>query len=196
MCSERNSVRIEEEAILLLLYAWNSCPVYGTNISHSFVAMCWEYAFPIDYSTKMHWNLRTTSAAVISYSKNLAKYLQASSEVPKLLVEETRTYHREFINSRRPNPRIYHIDDLVFARWAVKSIRACGLIDKLQFAYTGPWKVVAILDGASYELEHTKPPNRKDKKHASNLSPQPIELIAFKPMDGPDNCYGQLHKPI
>ena len=27
MCSERNSVRIAEEAILLLLYAWNSCPV-------------------------------------------------------------------------------------------------------------------------------------------------------------------------
>jgi hypothetical protein len=75
-------------------------------------------------------------------------------------------------------------------------IRARGLVDKLQFTYTGPWKVVAILDGLLYEMEHTKFPNRKDKKHASNLSPYPAELIAFKPMDGPDNRYGQLHKPI
>ena len=75
-------------------------------------------------------------------------------------------------------------------------IRARGLVDKLQFAYTGPWKVGAILDGASYELEHTKSPNRKVKTHASDLSPYPAKLIAFGPMDGPDNCYGQLHKPI
>ena len=55
---------------------------------------------------------------------------------------------------------------------------------------------MAILDGALYELEHTKLPNRKDKKHASDLSPYPAKFIAFKPMDGPDNSYGKLHKPI
>jgi hypothetical protein len=115
MCSERNSVRIAAEAILLLLYAWNSCLVSGTDISCSFVAVVCEYAFPIDYSTKKHWELTSNPAAVTSYSKDLAIYLQASSEVAKLLVEETRAYHREFINSRCPNPRIYHIGDLVFA---------------------------------------------------------------------------------
>ena len=116
MCSERNSVRIAEEAILLLLYAWNSCPVSGTDISRSFVAVGREYAFPIDYSTRKHWELTSTPSAVTSYSKTLAKHLQASSEVAKLLVDKTRAYHRQFINSRRPNPRIYHIGDLVFAR--------------------------------------------------------------------------------
>ena len=53
-----------------------------------------------------------------------------------------------------------------------------------------------ILDGALYKLEHAKLPNIKEKKHASNLSPYPAELIAFEPMDRPDNCHGQLHKPI
>ncbi len=84
MCSERNSVCIAEEAILLLLYVWNSCPVLGTNISCSFVAVGWEYAFPIDYSTKKHWELTSTPAVVTSYSKDLAIYLQASSEVADL----------------------------------------------------------------------------------------------------------------
>ena len=100
--------------------------------------------------------MTSTPAAVTSYSKTLAQYLQASSEVAKLLVDETRAHQWELINSWRPNPKIYHIGNLVFACLAVKSISARGLVDKLQFAYTGPWKVVAILDGASYKLEHAK----------------------------------------
>jgi hypothetical protein len=192
MCTERGPVRIAEEAILLLMYAWNS----GTDISCSFVAVGREFAFPIDYLTMKHWELTTSPTSVTSYSKDLAKYLAASWQVAKILVEEIRAYHREFINSSRPDPKIYSIGNLVFARRAVKSIRARGLVDKLQFAYTGPWKVVAILDGASYALEHAKFPNKKDKKHASDLSPYPAKLIAFEPMDGPDTHYGQLYKPI
>ena len=45
-------------------------------------------------------------------------------------------------------------------------------------------------------MEHAKFPNKTDKKHASDLSPYLAKLIAFEPMDGPDTCYGQLHKPI
>jgi len=116
ICTECGSVRIAEEAILLFLYAWNSCPVLGTNISRSFVAVGQEYVFPIDYSTKKHWELTSTPAAVTSYSKTLAQYLQASLEVARLLVGKNCTYHRDFINSRRPNPKIYHIGNLVFAR--------------------------------------------------------------------------------
>ena len=49
MSNERDSVRIALEAILLLLYAWNSCPVPGNDISRSLVAVGREFAFPIDY---------------------------------------------------------------------------------------------------------------------------------------------------
>jgi hypothetical protein len=37
---------------------------------------------------------------------------------------------------------------------------------------------------------------RKDKKHASDLSPYPAKSIAFQPLDGADNQYGQLHRKI
>ncbi len=50
--------------------------------------------------------------------------------------------------------------------------------------------------GASYELKHCSTPNCKEKKHASNLSLYPLELIPFKPVDGSDTQYVQLHKPI
>ena len=32
MTNERDSVRVALELLLLLLYAWNSCPVPGTEI--------------------------------------------------------------------------------------------------------------------------------------------------------------------
>ena len=48
MTNERDSVRIALETILLLLYAWNSCPIPGTDISRSLVAAGCEFAFPID----------------------------------------------------------------------------------------------------------------------------------------------------
>ncbi len=55
MCNERDSVRVALEAILLLLYAWNSCPVPGTDISYSLVAIDREFAFPINFSSGKHW---------------------------------------------------------------------------------------------------------------------------------------------
>ncbi len=54
----------------------------------------------------------------------------------------------------------------------------------------------AILKGASYELVHCDNANHTKKRHASNLSPYPAELIPFKPVDGADKQYGQLYKPI
>ncbi len=196
MTNERDSVRIALEAILLLLYAWNSCPIPGTDISRSLVAVGREFAFPIDYSTNKHWELTSSPTSVESYSRDLATRLSALREVAHLLVNEHRAYHRELINSRRPDPRTYSVGDIVFARRATRSDAAKGRVDKLTYAFTGPWRITALLKGTSYELEHCSTPNRKEKKHASDLSPYPLELIPFQPLDGSDTRYGQLHKPI
>ncbi len=79
MTNERDSVRIALEAILLLIYAWNSCPVPGTDILRCLVAVGREFAFPIDYSTGAHWTLTHASpSSVDSYAKELASRLSAS----------------------------------------------------------------------------------------------------------------------
>jgi hypothetical protein len=46
--NRRNSIRVALEALLLLLNAWNSCPVPGTDISHSLVAVGHKFASVID----------------------------------------------------------------------------------------------------------------------------------------------------
>ena len=73
MCNERDSVRVELEAILLILYAWNSCPVPGTDISHSLVADGQEIAFPIYFSSGKHWELTSLPSPVVSYRRNLQR---------------------------------------------------------------------------------------------------------------------------
>jgi hypothetical protein len=116
LCNKQDSVRIANEAILLLLYAWNSCPIPGTDISCSLIAVGRKFAFPIDYSSGKHWELTSSPSTVITYSKELATCLSACRYVAKLLIQEQRTYHCKLINAWHPNPRIYSIGDIVFAR--------------------------------------------------------------------------------
>jgi hypothetical protein len=77
-----------------------------------------------------------------------------------------------------------------------KSSSAKLQVDKLQYAFTGPWEIKAQLKGALYELEHCKVAGKCKKKHASELSPYPVKLIPFLPVDGANTGYGQLYKPI
>ncbi len=71
MCNERGLNRVALKAILLLIYAWNSCPVPGTNISCSMVAVGCKFAFPIDFSTGKHAELYSALETVKSYSNEL-----------------------------------------------------------------------------------------------------------------------------
>jgi hypothetical protein len=99
MINERDSVRVALKAILLLLYAWNSCPIPGTDISCSLVAVGREFAFPINYSTNKHWELTSSPSGIESYSQDLATRFSSLCEVAHLLVQEQQAYHRELINS-------------------------------------------------------------------------------------------------
>jgi hypothetical protein len=196
MYNERDSVRVALEAILLLLYAWNSCPVPDIDISCSLIAVGREFAFPIDFSSGKHWELTSSPSTVISYSKKLATRLAACCLVAKLLVCKQCSDHRELINACCPDPHLYSVGDIVFARRAVRSDSTCGQVNKLQYTFTGPWRISAILKGASYEIVHCDNATQKEKKHASDLSPYPTKLILFQPVNGADTWYGQLYKPI
>ena len=66
----------------------------------------------------------------------------------------------------------------------------------MQYAFTGPWVIKAQLQGASYELLHCSAAGKVEKKHTADLSPYPVELIPFHPVDGLDSRFGQLYKPI
>jgi hypothetical protein len=196
MVNEQESPCIALEAILLLIYTWNSCPVPGTNISCSLVAVGHEFQLPINFSTGKHIELMSAPGAVLSYSCKLATRLAACCQVASVLVEEHQCWHRKLISSRQCDPRIYHEGNIVFARRTTCSDAKRSLVNKLQYSFTGPWRIVSSLPRGSYELEHVLHQKRRDKKHASALSPYPLKMIPFQPLDSADNCYSQLHKII
>jgi len=119
-----------------LLYAWNSSPIPGTDLSHCFVTLGREFQFPIDFSANKHFELMSRSSTIASYSRELATRLSALREVVGLLVKEQRAYHCELVNSRRPDPTIYSVGGIVFAHHAVRSDAARGQVDKLSYPFT------------------------------------------------------------
>ena len=169
MCNERDTVRVALEALLLLFYAWNSCPVPRSDISRSLVAVGREFTFPIDFSSRKHWQLTSSLATMDSYSRQLAQRLSACCNIAELLVCEHRKWHRALINPRRQDPRVYSPGDIVFARPATRLDVSRERVGKLEYKFTRPWRIVASLHSKSYSLEHCLHPKQTEKKHASDL---------------------------
>ena len=88
MANEHGTVQITMEAIILLLYTWNSAPIPGTNLSRCFIALGQEFQFLIDFSTNKYWELTSTPASVQSYAHDLATHLIASRKIAKNIVKE------------------------------------------------------------------------------------------------------------
>jgi hypothetical protein len=107
MTNERDSTWVALEAIILLMYACNSCPVPGTDISQSMVAVSKELSFPIDFSTSKHAKLYSAPGTIESYTCDLASQSLYCHKIAKLLVKEQQCWHQELVNSRQRNPRIF-----------------------------------------------------------------------------------------
>jgi hypothetical protein len=82
---------------------------------------------------------------VESYSQDLTTCHSVLREVAQLLVQEHRAYHRKLINSGPPVPRTYFFANIVFACPATQSDATQSRVDKLTYAFTGPWCITAIL---------------------------------------------------
>jgi hypothetical protein len=194
-CTERGTNRVALEGILMALYAWNSAPVIGTDMSRSLLVVGREFQFPIDFSADKHHILTSNPTKTMAYATSQATLLKHGREIAQMVIHHHRSYHREYMNSRRPCPRVYSKGDFAFAKRSVKSVRKRGLVGKLMNSYTGPWEIIEKAAGSSYNLRH-RDSGKLGKRHAAHLSPFPRELLPFPPVDGADNRYGQLHVPI
>ena len=68
--NERDSVRVACKAILLLIYAWNSAPIPGTDLSCSLVTIGRAFSFPIDFSVTKHLELVSSPPSVQAFAKD------------------------------------------------------------------------------------------------------------------------------
>jgi hypothetical protein len=154
-----------------------------------------KWGFPLDYSTRAHLDLIYQPKLVNSFARHQAIILAASWKIGRILINKHHAFHHKLIHSLRPDPKIFKPGDYVFAYHMVQSSSKHCRMGKLKFAYTEPWVVLRRLKGASYDCKHTLS-QKTDKFHAFHLSPVPPELVQFSPLDGPDDCFGQIHCPL
>ena len=121
LCTERSTTRSYVEAAQLLTYAWNSAPMAETDISHSLVAVGREFSFPIDFIDQPRPNLGISVTKKLQYSDELRLRLKSNREIYKILIEEHRCMHREYINARRPDPLLFNLGDFVWCRQQIQS---------------------------------------------------------------------------
>ena len=153
------------------------------------------FSFPISFSHEEAVHLTGTKKWAKTYAASQSRLLLHTREIVALCIDASKSYHRKRLNDLRPDPRRYVIGNLVLARRNVKSNKAKNVVDKTEFAYTGPWAVTKKLKDASYRLTHTVS-KKVTIKHAIHMSPVPPDMQAFAPLDGVDSRYGQLYRPI
>ena len=88
------------------------------------------------------------------FAREQARLLECSCAISRELINFHRSWHREYFNSQRQDPKLYAVGDRVFAKRAVKSDKIRGLVGKIMDAWTGPWEVTQKLKGSSYEIRH------------------------------------------
>ena len=98
--------RSTTQSLSLTIYAYNSAPVTGTDISRSLVCTGREFHFPIDYEKNDFTNLISNINSVENFAKEQQKILICSREIFKVLITESRSWHREYINAKKPDPTI------------------------------------------------------------------------------------------
>ena len=93
--SERGNNCVALEGILMSLYAWNSAPVVGTEISHSLLVNGREFNFPIDFSTENHQILTSNSLKVSIFAVGQAGLIECGREIVRKLINHHQAYHCE-----------------------------------------------------------------------------------------------------
>jgi HKD family nuclease len=193
--NDRETNRVFVEGAYTLTYAWNSCPVIGTDLSRSLLTVGREFHFPIDFEANRDVSYHTSSNEKKRFASNLTDLLLKSREIYVLLISEHRAAHREYRNAQINNPRKFKLNDIVFTNVQVQSKKSKGTVQKLSYIKRGPYKIVNDYKSGSYELQPTIGKSRATiKKHGSDLYLSPQSLIPHKPILSSDTNFGNLHK--
>jgi hypothetical protein len=192
---DRGPNRVFLEGAQTLTYAWNSCPVLGTDLSRSLLTVGREFKFPIDFEADRRVRFEISDHEKKLFAEGLTDLLMKSREIYTLLITEHRAAHREYRNAQIHHPREFKVDDIVFTNVQVQSKQITGTVGKLAYIKRGPYRIIKDYQGGSYELEPLVGRSRATiKKHGSDLYLSPRSLIPHIPVQTSDQAFGDLQK--
>jgi hypothetical protein len=177
--NDRDTNRVFVEGAETLTYAWNSCPVIGTDLSRSLLTVGQEFKFPIDFVTNRAVNFEQPATSARSFAADLTDLMLTCREVYQLLISEHRAVHREYRNSQPNDPRQFQVGDIVFTNVQVQAKTSSGTVGKLSYIRRGgPYRIIKSFQSGSYELQSVNNSQHVTiKKHGSDLYMCPPELV-------------------
>jgi hypothetical protein len=194
--NDRESNRVfVEGAHIMLIYAWNSCPVLGMDLSRSLLTVHRDFHFPIDFEANRQIYFAVTDNDKKLFADNLLDLLMKNREVYVLLISEHRAAHQEYRNSQIKFPRQFKLGDIVFTNVQIQSKKNMGTVGKLAYIKRGPYKIIESYKGGSYELAPLVGRFRATiKKHGSDLYLSPQSLNPHQLVQSSEQAYANLHK--
>ena len=167
---DRDTNSVFVEGAETLTYAWNSCPVLGTDLSRSLLTVGREFHFPIDFVARRQISFSSSPNTNRKFADSLTEILTKSREIYSILITEHRAAHREYRNAQIQKPRPFNLGDIVFTNIQVQRKQSHGRVAKLAYVRRGPYKIIQNYPGGSYELSPMTGKSRVTvKKHGSLL---------------------------
>ena len=83
----------------------------GTDVSRSLAMTGREFRFPIEHANQQHANSQSSSESAEKHANIQRDVLSKSREIFKILIQEQRAMHREYVISKRPEPFFYQVGD-------------------------------------------------------------------------------------
>ena len=193
--NDRGTNRVFLEGAETLTYAWNSCPVLGTDLSRSLLTVGREFHFPIDFTANKHISFEPTDKSKKSYASEMTELLEKSRIIYVMLIAEHRAAHREYRNAQIQKPREFKLNDIVFTNVQVQSKQSSGMVKKLSYVKRGPYRIVKDYKSGAYELLPTHGRSKVTiKKHGSDLYLSPQHLTPHRPIVSSDQVFSELNK--
>lgn len=138
------------------VYAWNSAPVYGTDIIRSFAAIGREFPFPLDL--KIHPVINVDNMNIgkqtLSHIEGSFPLLFKQREILKALTEERQQHHRNLRNKGK-KPSVFSVGDLVVVRKQVQTSSEKG---PSKATTAGKRPILGTRSTFRQHLSHSTPP--------------------------------------
>ena len=130
------------QGVLFALYGWNVLPINGTDVGRAFVAIGWEFPFPIDMSSEMPPNEAVAEGqAALDFCDAVSLLLYKQHNLLGIINMERHARHQELRN-KGIIQRKFKVGDLMIVRKQVKSSSAAGIAAKIIFKAKGPYQVI------------------------------------------------------
>jgi hypothetical protein len=100
----------------MLTYAWNSCPVLGTDLSRLLLMVRREFHFPIDFEANHRVSSEATDNSKKCFAENLTDLLLKSREIYVLLITEHGAVQQEYRNAKIKFPGEFKVGDIIFTK--------------------------------------------------------------------------------